>query len=132
MTMNEGMRRDWKEGDAIVGFVAHTDIWWLSWLRPGFRHCFVLVKEADGWVLCDPLSHQTVVRRWPIPSGLGTLVWLHENGYRLAVTKVREAPKRMAPFRLYTCVESVKRVLGLHNRWILTPWQLFRYLIRQG
>ena len=33
-----------------------------------------------------------------------------------------------APFMLFTCVEAVKRVLGIHRRGIVTPWQLYRHL----
>ena len=31
-------------------------------------------------------------------------------------------------FPLMTCVEVVKRVLGVHPPLIVTPWQLYRYL----
>ncbi|GAB6052876.1 hypothetical protein JCM17960_16960 [Magnetospira thiophila] len=125
-----GEGQGWADGDAIVVFVAHSQIWWLRWLKPGFRHCFVIFRQSGGWLVCDPLSHQTLIRPWPMTSGTDSLAWLHNQGCRVAVTRLRQAPLRMAPFRLYTCVEAVKRVLGLQDRWILTPWQLFRFLIR--
>ncbi len=28
----------------------------------------------------------------------------------------------------FTCVEAAKRVLGLHDRRVVTPWQLYRRL----
>lgn len=27
--------------DALVVFSDNTDLWWLRWLKPGFRHCFI-------------------------------------------------------------------------------------------
>jgi hypothetical protein len=35
---------------------------------------------------------------------------------------------KAAPFMLFTCVEAVKRVLGIHRRGIVTPWQLYQHL----
>jgi hypothetical protein len=44
---------------------------------------------------------------------------------RLAVP----APPRraLAPMPL-TCVEVAKRILGLRAWWIITPWQLFKFI----
>jgi len=36
-----------------------------------------------------------------------------------------------APWMPHTCVEAVKRVIGLHARFIITPWQLYRHLMVQ-
>ncbi len=35
----------------------------------------------------------------------------------------------LAP-RPLTCVEAIKRLVGLESAWTLTPWQLFRRLQR--
>jgi hypothetical protein len=35
---------------------------------------------------------------------------------------------RLAPVRPFTCVEAVKRLIGIHAPWTLTPWQLFGHL----
>ena len=31
-------------------------------------------------------------------------------------------------FRAFTCVEVIKSVLGIHNRLILTPYQLYKHI----
>lgn len=31
-------------------------------------------------------------------------------------------------FGIFTCVSVVKRQLGIHKRWIITPKQLMRYI----
>jgi hypothetical protein len=38
-------------------------------------------------------------------------------------------PLRRAPLGLFTCVETAKRLLGVRARWVLTPWQLRRWLL---
>ena len=37
----------------------------LRLLRPGFRHCFALIRDPGGWTLLDPLSGRLVVTRLP-------------------------------------------------------------------
>lgn len=36
------------------------------------------------------------------------------------------------PLRLYSCVESVKHILGIRAGFVLTPWQLYRHLNKKG
>jgi hypothetical protein len=79
-------------------------------------------------VICDPLSHQTDLS---IVDGLSPpelAAWYRDYGLLVVETHIRPAPLRPAPIRPFTCVEMVKRVLGLHAPWVLTPWQLYRLL----
>jgi len=113
---------------AIVVFSGETSLKWLKLLRPGFRHCFVLVRRRDCWVIYDPLSHRTNLAVIAGPS-LGELAeWYRVKGLQVLETTVRPAPMRSAPLRPFTCVEAVKRVLGIHAPWITTPWQLYCFL----
>ncbi|HBR68552.1 MAG TPA: hypothetical protein DEA55_04155 [Rhodospirillaceae bacterium] len=113
---------------AWVVFSGQTDLPWLKVFRPGFRHCFVLLNDGRRWISLDPLSnyteisvHHHVAPEFNLPG------WLESRGHRVVETHV-ERRKEPAPFMLYTCVEAVKRVLGLHARFIFTPWQLYRFL----
>lgn len=113
---------------ALVVFVGAVELPWLTVLRPGFRHCFVVVRRGDHWVICDPLSTHTVL---DVVSGLGVedlAGWYRGRGLTVVETAVRPAPGHPAPWRPYTCVEAVKRVLAIGAPAVLTPWQLFRYL----
>ena len=101
---------------------------WLRLLRRGFRHCFVAVDDGGRWVICDPLSHQTDLT---IVSGLNAgdlAAWYRGHGPLVVETVVRAAPPRPAPIRPFTCVEAVKRILGIHAPSVVTPWQLYRLL----
>ena len=42
----------------------------------------------------------------------------------------RLAPKRFAPPLPFSCVEGAKRILGIHAWTVVTPWQLYKFLIK--
>ena len=113
---------------AVVVFCGDASIPLLRWLRPGFRHCFVAVQQSESWIVCDSLAHRTdlTVLRERTPKDLAE--WYRNSGLIAVQTATRRAPLRLAPLRLFTCVESVKRVLGIHAPWVFTPWQLHRLL----
>lgn len=116
---------------AFVVFSGDTEIRWLkAFLKPGFRHCFLIFRQGGQWVSFDPLAHRTEIRiHGDLPEGFDLPGWLAEGGHILAPARLTEPPARPAPFMPFTCVEAVKRVLGIHRRRILTPWQLYRYLV---
>ena len=114
--------------DALVVFSGESSLKWLRLLRPGFRHCFVLVRRQDCWIIYDPLSHRTDLAVLVGPSSGELAEWYRLKGLQVLETTVRRAPLRSAPLRPFTCVEAVKRVLGIHAPWITTPWQLYGFL----
>lgn len=117
---------------ALVVFGGRADLSWLRLLKRGYRHCFVLLEGEEGlWLVCNPLSHYTELG---IVAGLDpSAITDHyrAQGYRVLQTRVTQPPKRSAPWRPYTCVEAVKRVLGLHAPAVFTPWQLYDFLNRK-
>ena len=117
---------------AVVVFSGDTDIPWLRVLRPGFRHCFALIASGDCWVLIDPLSHYTALRVVQQPAPWQPAPWFHAHGLTAIATNAAEPPRRLAPWRPYTCVEAVKRALGLRLPYVFTPWQLYRTLSATG
>jgi len=117
-------------GRALVAFTGQAGLWWLRLLRPGFRHCFALIECDDGWVICNPASHRTEIRSIGRPAFADLLDWLFAEGTIVAVCRPADVPRRMAPVRPYTCVEAVKRLLGLRAPGVFTPWQLYCHLVR--
>lgn len=116
--------------DAFVVFSGETGIRWLRWLlRPGFRHCFVVWRDGARWVSFDPLAHRTEILVHDLPDGFDLPGWLAGQGHTLARARFAAPPPRPAPLMPMSCVEAVKRVLGLHSRRIVTPWQLYRHLV---
>jgi len=118
---------------ALVVFTDAREIAWLRLLRPGFRHVLVaLWLPGGGWIVINPLSHH--VRVDPVaalePAALAS--WFRAQGHTVIETMTRRAPRREAPWAPMTCVEVVKRLLGIHARWVWTPWALYRILAREG
>lgn len=118
---------------ALVVFSGKADLPWLRLLRRGFRHCFVLLRLGDAWVCVNPLAHRTSVEIWTPEPDLDLAGWLRaQDGLTVVETVVRHPAHRPSPLGLYSCVEAVKRVLGLQERWVLTPAQLHDFLARRG
>ncbi len=116
---------------ALVVFEDRPDSRWLRPLRAGFRHCFCLVRAGDGWILCD--SRASGLHIMPAPAvGVEPLA---RSYAALGATVVglagplRPAAARGFPPAPFTCVEVVRRLLGLGGRPVLTPHGLFRRLL---
>ena len=117
------------EPRAWVVFCGDADLWWLRLLRPGFRHCFVALNDGTHWITVDPLSPHLEIAVQPVAAGFDLVGWFAERGHAVVAAPVRRDLDRPAPWGPFTCVEAAKRVLGLHDRWVLTPWQLYRRLL---
>lgn len=114
---------------ALLVFSGATGVSWLRWLQPGFRHCFVALDDGATWLTVDPLLHRLEVRASGLPSSFDLA-----REYRkmdLVVLEIVPAavPLQRAPLGLFTCVETAKRLLGLRAPGVLTPWQLYRFLL---
>lgn len=114
---------------AWVVFSGEAELPWLKILRPGFRHCFALLNDGRHWVTLDPLSNYTDINVHDLPPDFNLPEWMIERGLIVVRAPVRRTAAA-APWMPHTCVEAVKRVLGLHARCILTPWQLYKYLLK--
>lgn len=115
---------------AWVVFSGESELFWLRWLKPGFRHCFLLLNDGQCWVSYDPMSHKTEILVHHMPGFFNLPEWLENRGHIVVQTELEQAPQRSAPIALFSCVEAIKRALGIHNIFIFTPWQLYRYLER--
>ncbi len=117
---------DGRDGEAWVGFCNNTGLAWLKLLKPGFRHCFAVVRISGQWLVYDPLSHHT--RLDLAGSDDAVLDYLAERGCRLVPVRLNPPEPRPVPWRPFTCVEAVKRLIGLRAGGVLTPWQLYKHL----
>jgi hypothetical protein len=114
---------------AWVVFSGQADLAWLKILKPGFRHCSVLLHDGVHWVSFDPLSNYTEISVHDVPAEFDMPAWLRARGHVVVETQ-RAFPSKPAPFDFFSCVSAVKRVLGLHAQLIFTPWQLYCHLIQ--
>ena len=110
---------------AYVAFGGRYTRWWMRFLKKGFYHCFLVLGDGREWVLIDPLVHMTdmiVLKNTSIAKVI------RAKGYHLIRTTPVVPPLTHTQFRPLTCVEIVKRFLGINRPFIWTPYQLFRYL----
>jgi hypothetical protein len=128
-----GLISTFSDQKAWVVFSGQTEISWLRFLKPGFRHCYVLLNDGERWTSVDPLSHvMEVSTHHHVPADFDLPGWLESRGNRVVQAPLRRDITKPAPFMLFTCVEAVKRILGVHSRGVITPWQLYRYLRHRG
>lgn len=112
---------------AIVIF-GPSSLVYLRLCKPGYRHCLVATQDGGEWHLMDPLSNATEITRLGELHPEEILVAFRAKGLDAIVVQRRAPLQREMPLAPYTCVEAVKRVLGIRNRWVVTPWQLRKHL----
>lgn len=114
---------------ALVVFEHRHAVGPLRLLAHGFRHCFCLLREDRGWLLCDPLKGSLVLRLLPdYPPDALCLHFLDTHRH-VALGFAAEGGSADAGWaRPYTCVELVKRAIGFNARFAITPRQLFERL----
>lgn len=117
---------------ALVVFSGRTGVRWLRWLKPGFRHCFVAVDDGIEWLTVDPLLHRLEIRASGLPSAFDLAAEYRRMALEVIEVVPAPVPMRRAPFGLFTCVETAKRLLGIRARWVLTPWHLRCWLRRRA
>lgn len=113
---------------AIVAYTDKTSFRCLKWLRRGFRHCMTLVSVPPYWVLVDGLSNRTHISVLSVEGLAVYLADLHRAGYRCQYIPYLPSPPPRLGMMPHTCVETAKRLLGISNRFVLTPFQLFKHI----
>lgn len=126
----ENMKQEHYKQKAWVVFTNQTDLPWLRVLRPGFRHCFVILHDGRRWLSVDPLAGRMEIQSLDVAGEFDLPRWLEEQGHIAIRAKIHEHRKLM-PLMPLTCVEVVKRVLGIKARSVITPWQLYRHIRAQ-
>lgn len=105
--------------------------WWANMLRPGFRHVWAACwyEDQQRWVYFNPALTGIeigIFTEEEFPAKLGIL--LHHS---TAVLRVASRYGRGATPAVPWCVGSVKSLLGVRCA-ALTPWRLYRALLRRG
>ena len=120
-TLSSGVRYPF----AYVAFGGQPTRWWMHFLKKGFYHCALVLGNGRDWILIDPLVHFTdlIVLR-----DINILDAFKNKEYRLIRTTPQIPKLTPVQFRPLTCVETVKRFLGIYQPKIWTPYQLFKFL----
>lgn len=108
-----------------------TELKTLRLFKKGFRHCFIILHDGAHWISVDPLSNQMEVIVHNVEPDFDLPRWLEARGHKIASAPIAQRLNQAAPIMLFTCVEACKRILGIRNIFILTPWQLYRHILNQ-
>ena len=114
--------------EAWVVFSKETELWYLRFLKKGFKHCFSIARDDKNWMVLDPLSPHLELAVLPLPRTFDLPTWLSSQGLTVIDAPITRGHTKAAPMGLMTCTEVIKRFLGIHNRWIVTPYQLYKRL----
>lgn len=105
--------------------------WWDVFTRPGFRHVLAWKWDASAerWVFVDPLWSGLQIDLLTPEEFAGVLAWF---GGALTVVLAwdREREGRAAPFFGW-CAPVIAGLIGVRCP-ALTPWGLYRHLVRMG
>lgn len=113
-----------------IVFSNDTDIGMLRFFKRGFRHCFMMMQQGDRWVLVDPRSNKTDVHLLQHPKSFNFPRYYTEQGKTVVkIPDINVPNKIMSPFPV-SCVETLKRMIGLHAWWVMTPYQLYKKLLK--
>ena len=112
---------------ALAIFQDSPDQWRLQeiWLKPGFRHVLVAIEVTGIVVVLDPANGG--LHPWADDCELEAVAE-HYRGIGATVVPVDAIPGGPIYPTRWTCVEVVKRVLGVRGLFVLTPYQLYREL----
>ena len=111
-----------------VVFSGNSELKILRFLKKGFQHCFVVFNDGDHWITFDPLSHYTEIVVQKLPLSFDLTEWLTSQGHKILPATPNHRKLKPAPLMPFTCVEAVKRILGIHSRFIITPYQLYKFI----
>lgn len=112
-----------------VVFSPVTTLWYLKFLRRGFKHCFVILEDNGYFFIVDPLSSKIELMTFHI---LGDMFIKEFEKLDMKVVKVfiNDNVATSWKFGIFTCVEVVKRILGISSIRVITPYQLYKYLLK--
>ena len=111
-----------------IVFSNDTDVRLLRLLKKGYRHCFAIMQQRGQWVLIDPRLNKLDITILLHPPHFN--LPLHFSNQGKTVVKVRgmRVPNKIAALWPCSCVETIKRLIGLHRWWAVTPYTLYRAL----
>lgn len=140
-------QQDLPHHNILICFSGKSTIWSLCWLKPHYRHIFILMRSNDqqNWIYCEPLIPKLELDILPPDALQDLLMRLVAEDIRILPANRSTMPPNLsglhffywhfiAPFRLYHCLQVALEILGrpkIMKSWLrpLTPYRLSRYLL---
>jgi hypothetical protein len=105
--------------DVYVIFEDDQTNWWSRYLKKNIRHCYVVKPSGQGFLVFAKNC-----------SGFDLFTTTDEKSIigSKCILKIKPKDNQHSLFMLNTCVGHTKQILGIRNPFILTPYQLLKYL----
>lgn len=113
--------------EALVVFIDQHGHWLGPVLKKGFRHCFCAVLADGYWIEINGSRDGTVIKVIA-GSDFDLKEYYESRGCR--VLSVERGGALKLPLVLSNCVGIVKAALGLGHFGVLTPYQLYKRIIK--
>ncbi len=105
----------------VVFDCADTKHFFSRWIHPLINHCYLMKPDNGRWlVYAKTLDSVQIYTTDNLKSIIATSY----------IIKSQAVIQPRGLFMLSTCVGQVKQALGIRKPFILTPYQLFKYLKR--
>ena len=127
--LREIAKLDLAHGEWTLAFYDPTPaLWWMRFTKKGFGHVSAYRRFEDHWLYLDPTSYGLIACAIDSRDDLDAL--FRADGATLLTVKAR--PCRMGFWRppIY-CVSQIRYLVGV-NTLAVTPWQLYRHLLREA
>lgn len=122
-----GLNAKWD--NVWVVFSPFTSLWYLRFLKSGFKHCFLVLEDNGAFFVVDPLASKIELLTFRI-SGTLFISEFERLGMKVIKTNINDNSASSWKFGIFTCVEVVKRILGVYSFKVITPYQLYKYLLK--
>ena len=105
-----------------------------------FKHSELKVFKAlkeFGHVFIVKINHNAVIKIDPLATGLdievinNKILRLYKKQYKYVLIHINDNSLQLGLPMLKTCVGVAKSLLGINNPFILTPKQLYNYLLKE-
>jgi hypothetical protein len=96
-------------------------------------HCYVMIKSKGGhfWHIINPAVTHLDIKTEFVEDYLHPRQYAGVNAVIVPVRAyINQKPRWGLCF--FTCTEVIKGILGIKSFWTFTPWQLYKYLIRES
>ena len=117
----------------VYGYLVFSnggDHWWSKYLKKGYKHVYFIKYTGIFWIKLDYTLDFMDYGLLPYDQydTIETVLKGQDVSY-LRVDTYRQVRRYRSVFiSPHTCVEAMKAVLGISSFWVLTPYQLFKYM----
>lgn len=99
-------------------------------LAPGWHHVLAWLDYGNAWVAVDPLSNVTEISLHRNVTLDGLVEIYADFATAMLVGPVPAPADRPRPWAPFTCVETIKAILGVRTPFVVTPRQLYTHMER--